>query len=150
MECAGLDCSLRAVIMFHHYTCCDEISERPWTHAMLSYLILDTLPCEYDSRVKAMEVDEKPTEDYNDVGGLGKEMNELKEAIVLPIMEPQLFTEIGIKPPKGMIAPPLAVLCCAVLCCAVLCCACDCDQRECTCGSLLSSMLCPHVPAQVC
>merc|ERR1712188_52514 len=73
-----------------------------------SYLILDTLPCEYDSRVKAMEVDEKPTEDYNDVGGLGKEMNELKEAIVLPIMEPQLFTEIGIKPPKGvlMYGPP--------------------------------------------
>ncbi|CAL1407479.1 unnamed protein product [Linum trigynum] len=29
-----------------------------------SYLILDTLPLEYDSRVKAMEVDEKPTEDY--------------------------------------------------------------------------------------
>ncbi|RDY05133.1 26S proteasome regulatory subunit 6A-like protein [Mucuna pruriens] len=35
-----------------------------------SYLILDTLPSEYDSRVKAMEVDEKPTEDYNDIGGL--------------------------------------------------------------------------------
>ncbi|KAE8706440.1 26S protease regulatory subunit 6A-like protein [Hibiscus syriacus] len=33
-----------------------------------SYLILDTLPSEYDSRVKAMEVDEKPTEDYNDIG----------------------------------------------------------------------------------
>ncbi|CAN6372769.1 unnamed protein product [Urochloa humidicola] len=31
-----------------------------------SYLILDTLPSEYDSRVKAMEVDEKPTEDYNE------------------------------------------------------------------------------------
>ncbi|KAH0304556.1 26S proteasome subunit P45, partial [Aureobasidium melanogenum] len=29
-----------------------------------SYLILDTLPAEYDSRVKAMEVDEKPTEKY--------------------------------------------------------------------------------------
>lgn len=27
-----------------------------------SYLVLDTLPAEYDSRVKAMEVDEKPTE----------------------------------------------------------------------------------------
>jgi len=38
-----------------------------------SYLILDTLPSEYDSRVKAMEVDEKPTEDYNDIGGLEKQ-----------------------------------------------------------------------------
>ncbi|XP_038977280.1 26S proteasome regulatory subunit 6A homolog A-like [Phoenix dactylifera] len=37
-----------------------------------SYLILDTLPSEYDSRVKAMEVDEKPTDDYNDIGGLEK------------------------------------------------------------------------------
>jgi ATP-dependent 26S proteasome regulatory subunit len=37
-------------------------------------LILDTLPSEYDSRVKAMEVDEKPTEDYNDIGGLEKQV----------------------------------------------------------------------------
>ena len=29
-----------------------------------SYLILDTLPPEFDSRVKAMEVDERPTEKY--------------------------------------------------------------------------------------
>ena len=35
-----------------------------------SYLVLDTLPAEYDSRVKAMEVDEKPTENYTDIGGL--------------------------------------------------------------------------------
>uniref|UniRef100_A0A6N2LDX4 Uncharacterized protein n=1 Tax=Salix viminalis TaxID=40686 RepID=A0A6N2LDX4_SALVM len=40
-----------------------------------SYLILDTLPSEYDSRVKAMEVDEKPTEDYNDIGGLEKQVD---------------------------------------------------------------------------
>lgn len=40
-----------------------------------SYLILDTLPSEYDSRVKAMEVDEKPTEDYNDIGGLEKQVS---------------------------------------------------------------------------
>lgn len=39
-----------------------------------SYLVLDTLPSEYDSRVKAMEVDEKPTEDYNDIGGLEKQV----------------------------------------------------------------------------
>jgi len=36
---------------------------------------LDTLPSEYDSRVKAMEVDEKPTEDYNDIGGLEKQVS---------------------------------------------------------------------------
>jgi 26S proteasome regulatory subunit T5 len=35
-----------------------------------SYIILEKLPAEFDSRVKAMEVDERPTEDYTDVGGL--------------------------------------------------------------------------------
>jgi 26S proteasome regulatory subunit T5 len=33
-----------------------------------SFLVLDTLPAEYDSRVKAMEVDERPTEKYTDIG----------------------------------------------------------------------------------
>ncbi|KAJ7951227.1 26S protease regulatory subunit 6A-like [Quillaja saponaria] len=56
-----------------------------------SYLILDTLPSEYDSRVKAMEVDEKPTEDYNDVGGLEKQIQELVEAIVLPMTHKEQF-----------------------------------------------------------
>jgi len=37
-----------------------------------SYLILYILPSEDDSRVMALEVDEKPTKDYNDIGGLGK------------------------------------------------------------------------------
>ncbi|KAI7515988.1 26S protease regulatory subunit, partial [Hortaea werneckii] len=52
-----------------------------------SYLILDTLPAEYDNRVKAMEVDEKPTEKYTDVGGLDKQIEELVEAIVWPMKE---------------------------------------------------------------
>jgi len=73
-----------------------------------SYLILDKLPAEYDSRVKAMEVDEKPNEDYGDIGGLSKQIQELKEAIVNPIVHAELFTKIGIKPPKGvlMYGPP--------------------------------------------
>lgn len=66
-----------------------------------SYLILDMLPAEYDSRVKAMEVDEKPTEDYNDVGGLDKQIEELVEAIVLPMTHRDRFINLGIKPPKG-------------------------------------------------
>lgn len=66
-----------------------------------SYLILDTLPAEYDSRVKAMEVDEKPTEQYTDVGGLDKQIEELVEAIVWPMKEADRFKKIGIKAPKG-------------------------------------------------
>ena len=68
-----------------------------------SYLVLDTLPAEYDSRVKAMEVDEKPTEKYTDVGGLDKQIEELVEAIVWPMKEADRFKKIGIKAPKGMI-----------------------------------------------
>ncbi|CAD7702789.1 unnamed protein product [Ostreobium quekettii] len=73
-----------------------------------SYLILDTLPAEYDSRVKAMEVDEKPTEDYSDIGGLSKQIQELREAIELPITHKDRFKTLGIKPPKGVLlyGPP--------------------------------------------
>lgn len=73
-----------------------------------SYLILDTLPSEYDSRVKAMEVDEKPTEDYNDIGGLEKQIQELVEAIVLPMTHQERFQKLGVRPPKGVLlyGPP--------------------------------------------
>ncbi|MBA0591306.1 hypothetical protein Gorai_019984, partial [Gossypium raimondii] len=73
-----------------------------------SYLILDTLPSEYDSRVKAMEVDEKPTEDYNDIGGLEKQIQELVEAIVLPMTHKERFQKLGVRPPKGVLlyGPP--------------------------------------------
>lgn len=73
-----------------------------------SYLVLDTLPAEYDSRVKAMEVDERPTETYTDIGGLDKQIEELVEAVVLPMQQANKFKTLGIKPPKGvlMYGPP--------------------------------------------
>lgn len=73
-----------------------------------SYLILDTLPAEYDARVKAMEVDEKPSEDYSDIGGLDKQIQELVEAIVLPMTHKERFDALGIRPPKGILlyGPP--------------------------------------------
>lgn len=73
-----------------------------------SYLILDKLPAEYDSRVKAMEVDERPTETYTDIGGLDKQIEELAEAIVYPMKHPDRFKVLNIKPPKGvlMYGPP--------------------------------------------
>jgi len=73
-----------------------------------TYLILDTLPPEYDNRVKTMEVDEKPTDDYVDIGGLDQQIEELKEAIVYPLTHPHLYKAIGIRPPKGVLlyGPP--------------------------------------------
>src|SRR5437764_3512432 len=69
-----------------------------------SYLVLDTLPAEYDSRVKAMEVDEKPTEVYGDIGGLNQQIEELVEAVVLPMQQQEKFKTLGIKPPKGILS----------------------------------------------
>lgn len=48
-----------------------------------------------------MEVDEKPKEQYTDVGGLSKQIDELVEAIVWPMKEAERFKAIGIKAPKG-------------------------------------------------
>ncbi|KAJ2371268.1 26S proteasome regulatory subunit 6A, partial [Coemansia sp. RSA 2603] len=73
-----------------------------------SFLVLEKLPAEYDSRVKVMEVEEKPTEDYSDIGGLDKQVEELVEAVVLPMTHAERFKNLGIKPPKGvsMYGPP--------------------------------------------
>ena len=68
-----------------------------------TFLVLDTLPQEYDSRVKAMELEEKPKERYSDVGGLEKQINEMMEAIVLPITNKDQYKRLGIQPPKGVI-----------------------------------------------
>ena len=55
-----------------------------------------------------MEIDEKPTEDYSMVGGLDKQIEELIEAVVLPITHRERFRALGIKPPKGVLlfGPP--------------------------------------------
>lgn len=73
-----------------------------------SYLILDKLPQEFDSRVKAMELEEKPEAEYSDIGGLDKQIEELREAIVFPILHKEKFAAIGLTPPKGVLmhGPP--------------------------------------------
>ena len=70
--------------------------------------MLEKLPTEYDQRVKAMEVDEKPTEDYSQIGGLDKQIQELIEAVVLPMTQSEKFQSIGIRAPKGVLlyGPP--------------------------------------------
>lgn len=39
-----------------------------------SYILLEKLPAEYDSRVRSMEVEERPSEEYTDIGGLDKQI----------------------------------------------------------------------------
>ena len=73
-----------------------------------SYIIYEKLPPDYDSRVKAMEIDERPVEEYSDIGGLDKQIEELVEAIVLPMTHKERFQKLGIRPPKGLLmhGPP--------------------------------------------
>ena len=73
-----------------------------------NFLIYEKLPAEYDSRVKSMELEEKPSEEYTDIGGLDKQIEELREAVVLPITHADKFISIGIEPPKGVLmhGPP--------------------------------------------
>ncbi|KAM0688460.1 26S proteasome regulatory subunit 6A [Conglomerata obtusa] len=71
-------------------------------------MILEKLPKDYDTRVKAMELDERPDETYEDIGGLERQIEELREAVVLPFLHPERFEALNIKPPKGvlMYGPP--------------------------------------------
>ncbi|KAG0502716.1 hypothetical protein HPP92_002788 [Vanilla planifolia] len=47
-------------------------------------------------------------ESYSAVGGLSDQIRELRESIELPLMNPELFLRVGIKPPKGVLlyGPP--------------------------------------------
>lgn len=46
--------------------------------------------------------------DYSQIGGLSEQIRELRESIELPLMNPELFLRVGIKPPKGVLlyGPP--------------------------------------------
>ncbi|MEK6845130.1 MAG: AAA family ATPase, partial [Nanoarchaeota archaeon] len=58
--------------------------------------------------VEKFVIVDKPKERWADIGGLGKEIEEVKEVIELPLKKPELFEKIGIKPPKGILlyGPP--------------------------------------------
>jgi 26S proteasome regulatory subunit T2 len=53
--------------------------------------------------VAMMKVDKAPLESYSDIGGLEKQIQEIKEAVDLPLTHPELYEDIGIRPPKGVI-----------------------------------------------
>ncbi len=70
--------------------------------------IVEVLPSREDVYVRSMEVIERPKVKYSDVGGLKRQIEEIREAIELPLKHPELFKEIGIEPPKGVLlyGPP--------------------------------------------
>ena len=47
---------------------------------------------------------------YSAVGGLSDQIRELRESIELPLMNPELFLRVGIKPPKVITLTSLSTL----------------------------------------
>lgn len=48
-------------------------------------------------------MEKAPTESYADIGGLFEQIQEIKEAVELPLTHPELYEDLGIKPPKGVV-----------------------------------------------
>jgi len=73
-----------------------------------SLTVVNVFPAKKDKNVSAMEIDEKPDVTYADIGGLDTQITEIKETVELPIKNPEIFEEIGIDPPKGILlyGPP--------------------------------------------
>jgi len=65
--------------------------------------VVGTLADDVDPMVSVMKVEKAPLESYADVGGLEDQIQEIKEAVELPLTHPELYEDIGIKPPKGVI-----------------------------------------------
>jgi len=73
-----------------------------------SHAVVDILPPEADSSIQMTKVTEKPDVTYQDIGGLDIQKQEMKEAVELPLTHPELYQQIGIDPPRGVLlyGPP--------------------------------------------
>ncbi|ETS77005.1 26S protease regulatory subunit 4 [Pestalotiopsis fici W106-1] len=68
-----------------------------------SVSIVGVLTDDADPAVNVMKLDKAPTESYADIGGLEQQIQEVRESVELPLLHPELYEEMGIKPPKGVI-----------------------------------------------
>jgi 26S proteasome regulatory subunit T6 len=73
-----------------------------------SYTLHKVLPNKIDPLVSLMMVEKVPDSTYEMVGGLDKQIKEIKEVIELPVKHPELFEALGIAQPKGVLlyGPP--------------------------------------------
>merc|ERR1712037_1021440 len=73
-----------------------------------SYLLHKILPNKIDPLVSLMMVEKVPDSTYEMIGGLEKQIREIKEVIELPIKHPELFDALGVSQPKGVLlyGPP--------------------------------------------
>lgn len=68
-----------------------------------SFAITQELPPSRDPIIRAMEIEEAPEVSYADIGGLRQQLLEIRETVELPLLEPELFEQVGIEPPKGVL-----------------------------------------------
>ncbi|MAI40187.1 MAG: proteasome-activating nucleotidase [Euryarchaeota archaeon] len=70
--------------------------------------VIEVLHEAWDPMVSGAEMVEKPDVTYDSVAGLDEQIQTVREAIELPLMEPELFSKVGIIPPKGilLVGPP--------------------------------------------
>lgn len=70
--------------------------------------LVDILPPEADSSIAILGDGEKPDVTYADVGGLDMQKQEIREAVELPLTQGDLYKQIGIDPPRGVLlyGPP--------------------------------------------
>jgi len=75
---------------------------------MTTLTIMRYLPREVDPLVYNMSVEDPGDVSFNQIGGLGEQIRELREVIELPLLNPELFQRVGITPPKGCLlyGPP--------------------------------------------
>ncbi|MFC3959743.1 proteasome-activating nucleotidase Pan2 [Halovivax cerinus] len=73
-----------------------------------SFGLQTVLSAETDARAQAMEITEKPDVSYADIGGIDDQVREVREAVEQPLAEPELFEQVGIEPPSGVLlyGPP--------------------------------------------
>ncbi|KFD62602.1 hypothetical protein M514_01119 [Trichuris suis] len=67
------------------------------------HCIVGVLADDADPIINLMKLEKAPQESYTDVGGLISQIQEIKEAVELPLTHPELYEDMGIKPPKGVI-----------------------------------------------
>ncbi len=73
-----------------------------------SFAVMCVLPSPRDPAVFGMEIEEAPDVHFAQIGGLETQISEIREIVELPLKRPDLFTAVGIEPPKGVLlhGPP--------------------------------------------
>ena len=73
-----------------------------------SLSIVKKLEKETDVRARVMQVEHSPDVSYEDIGGLQDQMQEVRETVEMPLEHPEMFEDVGIHPPSGVLlyGPP--------------------------------------------